>query len=478
MQKGDAIRGASWVAFFTIINRFILPFVGIYIAGRIGLEGFGVFALISALYTIIEMFREAGLGTAYLADKDRSVEREQTYTFLGIASGAIFAAALFLSRNGIAELMGAPEVAGPLAWCAGAMLVGSVGTIPGQKMQLNQRFRDAGFLDMVCNITGYVVAITCYLAGLGLMSLVLQMVVRIVLFTTLAHRAEPARYGMPSWPIARDILSVSLLNMSSNVAYTIYTMADYVLVSRVLGAATNGVYAAGYNLANKPLDIIMGPLRQTALVKFAKTDDPVEFGRVYARMLSATLLVTMPIYGIIGFHAEAIVGILYPANFAPVAGVLQVLCIYLGCRSLGIMAGAALVTSGNSRWNAIGWIPAYAVVIIMFAMRWGQFDLSYAVTTFTIGALCCYSTYLLVMFRKFPPDAEMRQRLLRTVGIGLVTGAASALIALLGMDNILALVVATVVAMGMHLFLTGWAFLNNARALFSRAGAKQMIEAL
>jgi O-antigen/teichoic acid export membrane protein len=478
MQKGDAIRGASWVALFTIINRFILPFVGIYIAGRIGVPSFGVFALIAALYTIIEMFREAGLGTAYLADKGRSAEREQSYTFLALASGFVFAITLFLSRNLIADLMKAPEAAIPLAWCAGAMLVGSLGTIPGQKMQLNQRFRDAGFFDMVCNITAYVVAIVCFLSGLGMMSLVFQMVIRIVLFTVLMHWAEPVKYGRPNATDTKAILSVSLLNMSSNIAYTIYTMADYVLISRVLGKEANGIYAAGYNLANKPLDIIMGPLRQTALVKFAKTDDPREFGRVYWRMVSATLLIAMPVYALIAFHSEAIVRILYPTEFAPVAGVLSVLCIYLGCRSLGIMAGAALVTSGNSRWNAFGWVPAYIVVIAMFGLRWGHFDLMYAVIALTVGALCCYLTYLLVTLRLFMPDAEMRQRLLRTVGIGLVSGTVTAGFGFLPVDNILALVGATVVALGLHVMLTGWAFLNNGKALLSRAGAKQLIDAL
>jgi O-antigen/teichoic acid export membrane protein len=266
--------------------------------------------------------------------------------------------------------------------------------------------------------------------------------------------------------------------MTSNIAFTIYTMADYMLISRVLGKEQNGIYASGYNLANKPLDIIMGPLRQTALVKFAKTDSPVEFGRVYWRMISATLLIVMPVYALIAFHSGAIIRILYPSDFAPVQGVLSVLCIYLGCRSLGIMAGAALVTSGNARWNAFGWIPAYAVVIAMFALRWGHFDLMYAVATLTIGALCCYATYILVTLKLFAPDAEMRQRLLRTIGIGLASGAVTAGFSYLPMDNILALIGASVVAVGLHVMMTGWAFLNNGRALFSKSGAKQLIEAL
>lgn len=496
MRKAEAIRGFGWNAFFTLINRIGLPLVNVVIATLIGPAGFGDYAALNSMYVIIELFREAGLGLTFIADKEISPERERTYNFISVINGIVFATILFSGRHWVADTFNQPELALAMAVLSFAMVVASLGTIPALKLARAARFRDAGLIDTIINFVSIFVAVIAYKLGAGFMSLVYQMVGRSILFCILYNIVSPAAWGKASLKQAKEIMSTAIANMSTNLAYTIYTMGDYVLVRTVLGPAANGIYTFAFNIANKPVEIVTGPLRQTMLVALSRDqDDPERLNRNFGRAFGAAILLSAPAYLLILFNSHAMIKIFPGSGFDSAVPYLQILCAYLFMRSIATIAAAALVSSGRERWTLYGWIPAYIVAIGYLWAHWplvpagltaaldpsatppaATLDgLKTVVTGLSLGAITCYVVYIVVAFRLAKPPPDVRARIVKFIVISLATGVAIVCASFLPIHEYARLGVAALAAFMVQGALVSKELLGSYRAAFSMRGLKRVV---
>lgn len=328
------------------------------------------------------------------------------------------------------------------------------------------------------------------------MSLVYGMVCRSLLFSLMSNIVAPAQWGLPSGHHVKEILSKAVANMTTNIAFTVYTMGDYILVRTVLGPAANGLYTFAFNIANKPVEIVTGPLRQTMLVALSRDqDDPDRLSRNFGRAFGAALLLSTPVYAMIFFNAHAVIKIFPGAQFDNAVACLQILCAYLFMRSIATICSVALVSAGKERWTVYGWIPAYAVVITYLWAHWPLVPSGYiqaldpkaaatpvieaalrvVVTGLTLGAVACYSTYLVVAFRFARPPADVRQRLWRFTLFGATASICILAASFLPIHEYARLIIGATVAFIVQTALVSKELLGRYRAGFSVNGLKRIV---
>lgn len=485
MRKREALSGFGWNALFTLINRIGLPLIGVVLAALIGPAGFGDYAALNSTYVIIELFREAGLGLTFISDKEISAQRERTYNFLSVLNGLVFATVLFLSRNWIADRMEQRELSLALAVLSFGMVIGSLGTVPALKLTRAGRFRDVGLVDTATNLTSMIVAVVSFKLGAGFMALVYQMASRSILFCILTNYVSPAAWGRPSLTQAKQIMGTAIANMGANIAYTIYTMGDYVLVRVALGPVATGIYTFAYNIACKPVEIVTGPLRNTMLVAFSRDqDDHERLSRNFGRALGAAFLLSIPVYSLILFNAHAIIKIFPGESFDEAALFLQLLCSYLFMRSTATIGSVALIAAKKERWTVYGWIPAYIVAITYIALRlppamgdW-KAGLTEIVIGLSLGAISCYSVYLYAAFRFIRPPDEVIRRIWRFIGVGVIAFAYCGLVAMLPVHEYARFGIAAVGAFVIPIALVSKMLLGRIRVGFTLGGVKRVFHEL
>jgi O-antigen/teichoic acid export membrane protein len=481
MRKSEAIRGFGWNLFFTVLNKVLLPFVGFFLAGKIGPAGMGLYFVINSLYVIVELFRDAGLALTYAADQKADDEKEATYFSLAILSGLSFGALIFLGRDGFATLLNAPIIADALPLTALGMVLTGFGTISINRLYKQGKFFQTGAIDTAANLFGYVIAFFLVYRGFGYLALVWQMFSRSLAHVLMAIALSPPKVGKLNRTHARDILKLAQANLWANAAYTVYTMGDYLVVKRFFGETATGLYGGAYNIGNKPVDLVSGPLTRTIFVALSRaSDDPDRFGRIFVRALNLAILVTVPLYFLLAAHPSAILHILYFGNdkFQPAAPYLTVLCLYLGMRALGTVAGNALVASGRPGLTALAWIAAYLVAIPGVWYGISQNELMLIVISLTAGAVVVYSLYLIAAFRTFKPNAEAVSMLRRAVMLAVIGGTVAATPAFFGLERLTALAIGAGVSVPLYLVLIGKTYLGSPKRLLSKSGLKELIERL
>lgn len=479
MDKAAAAKGAAWTMLFSTVSKVIFPIVGIIITGRVGVEAVGLFGIIMTLYTIAELFRDGGLAVTYIAEGKGGESENGLFHGVAIASGALFALAVLAVRYPLESYFEVKGMANALVWTAVVILLGSIASIPGSTLIREGRFRESGLADVIAAGVGYLVALILALAGFGILALLVQMIVRGVLYVAFIVRY--AGWIRPQFRLTEGLrlFRRSMANLGTNIAYTVYTMGDYAVISKLLGASATGAYFVAYNLAIKPFDLVTGPLSRTMFVAMNRAKgDRARQSHLLARTISAVVLFSLPIYVLTAAHAEAIVDILYPDQFADAGPCLVLLSAYLGVRTLGSPAGSALISSGNARLNVLAWVPAYVIAGTGIIVNRDGITLLEIVTWLTAGAVTVYSSNVILAFRVL---GLRREDVLR-MGNAALTGAVSVSVILacrfLPVADWLQLVLAGTLGALVHLAWIGRVRLSGWNRAFSKRGLKELYESL
>lgn len=400
-------KGAAWLMLFSMVSKVIFPIIGIIITGQVGVKAVGTFGIAIALYTVTELFRDGGLAITYIADTEHQHGDERNYHGLAVMLGFFFALLTAVASGAVSRFYAVPEMSQALYWTATTMLIGSLASIPGSRLVKQARFREAGLADVVATGIGYSVALGLALTGFGLFALLIQMVLRGVVYLALVIRASGWIAPAFDLTVFGRLFRASFANLGANISYTVYTMADYAVIGKALGQSANGAYWVAFNIAAKPFDLITAPISRTMFVAFSRAVDQRDRqAHLFARTIAAVSLFAIPVYVLVGAHSNAIISILYPRGFEAAGPALGVLAYYLGFRSIGSAAGTALVACGRPGLHALSWLPGYAIAVAGIASVWANGTLIQFVEFLTYGAITVYVLNLLFAWATLRPNRQ------------------------------------------------------------------------
>jgi len=474
VNRKEVAAGFAWNASFSFINKALFPLIGIVIARILGPAEMGIYVLILAVVNVAEIFRDAGLGVTFIADPEGE-RREGVYTTLSIAFGLAMGVLLLLASAPIAGFYDIAGLSWGLAMASAAVGLNGLATIPANKLQKQARFRDAGFADTASSLLSYGVALPLVFSGYGFVGLVWQLLSRSGLF--LLFNVWLARPALPAWSgkAVRGILAKSVAAMLNNIAYTFYTLGDKAVLGKMFGEHAVGLYGVAYNLAIKPLDFLTFPLGRTLLVAFSKsTEDRDRFRNIFARSLSAVLLLSLPLYAALAIYARPIVVGLYSEKFAGAVAPFALLSAYFFFRSCGNLAGNAIFALGRPVLNVVCWIPGYAIAGAGLWAGRGSLDLLGATAWIVLGAVTVYAINTGLAIWLLKPKAEDMARVGKAIAVGSATTGLLYACSMLSVPDLLALAIALTAGIAAHLTLVGRTFGTGWFDCFSPSGLRKL----
>lgn len=421
MNRQEVARGFAWNVLFGFVNKALFPLIGIVIARELGPDQLGIYVTIAAVLSVTEIFRDAGLGVTYIADKDAE-EQEGIFVSLALVFGLIMGAALFLARGWLESVFRMPGLAWGLAMASIAVAMNGLATIPANKLQKQARFREAGFADTSATLLSYGVALPLVFTGYGFVGLVWQLLSRAIL--SLGFHLYLARIKPPSWNAenGKRILRLSVAAMLNNLAYTVYTLCDTALIAYLFGKKGAGLYGVAYNVAVKPLDFITFPLGRTLLVAFSQSsEDRARLAHIFCRSMAAVLLVSVPLYGFFVIFAEPIIVGLYSDSYDGAVAPFAMLSAYLFCRSFGNLAGNAVFALGRPSFNVFSWIPGYLICGIGLWINRESLTLVSATAWISGGAIAVYLVNTSFAFGLLKPARKDYEKISRSAVTGLAS---------------------------------------------------------
>jgi O-antigen/teichoic acid export membrane protein len=321
IRGGVARLGAQGANFFLRIASLMI------LARLLGPKDFGLVGMVTAVTGVLGLFRDFGLSSAAIQRSDVTDEQASTLFWINLFVGALLGLLALGLAPAVAAFYREPRLIGVTAALAAGFLFNAAGVQHGVILQREMRFTALAVINTVSLIVGSVAGIGGALAGYGYWSLV-AMTVSLPLSTTIGVWLVTG--WVPGPPRRRSGIGSmarfgGILTMNGLVCYVANNM-DKVLLGRVWGVDSLGIYGRAYSLISIPTDnlnVAAGEVAFSALSRLQ--DDPRRLKSYFLKGYSLVLAMTLPITMACALFADDLVLVVLGPKWTAAATIFRLL---------------------------------------------------------------------------------------------------------------------------------------------------------
>jgi O-antigen/teichoic acid export membrane protein len=345
-------------------------------------EYFGLLSMVTAFTSIADRFKDLGLSIATIQKKEITHEQVSTLFWLNAAVGFLmmilviglaYPLSLFYSDARLIPITAAIAISFPLS----AMAVQHQALLRRQ-----MKFTELAVVQIGSSLLSLALAIVMALKGFGYWALVAREVSRSVFMATGSWFCMPWVPARPS----RQAGVGSMLKFggnvtASNLVWLLCSSLDQVLIGKLFGAASLGIYRQGFQLILAPINQLSFPVQTVGESALSRLQhDPEKYRCYYRKLLSILSLFTMPLVVFLAVYAGPFIRFALGERWIGATPIFQVLAIAALLRPAAATAAGVMLTCGHSRkffW--LGVISSVAPVLGFVAgIPWGPVGIAWA----------------------------------------------------------------------------------------------------
>jgi lipopolysaccharide exporter len=414
-----ALRGALWAYTSYVGGRLLILLATAILARLLDPEDFGLVALALVFMAILETVKDLGLAQALVAQRPEDVYERADTVFVGtVAIGVTLSAVVALLSPLTADFFDEPRLTSIMPVLGLTFAIRSLGATHYALAQKEMRFRTrtiAEFADVVSRgLTGVALAI----AGAGAWSLVIGYIVGVSALVVALWVLIPWR---PRLRVVRSHLG-SLLRFGGaitgvDVLSSVLSNADYVVVGKVLGAASLGVYTLAFRLPELAIINVANVAGEVLFPTYANVDRRA-LEHTYLVSLRYMLILCLPLAVGIVLLADPLIHVAFGDKWASAVVPMQLIAAYAFAVTVGIPAGVAYKAVGRADILLKLAIPRTVLFLTLLAILVNRgltwVALSHAVTAGIFSVIGIYIA-----------SRMMRTPVTRLLRLGLVPAAAT-----------------------------------------------------
>ena len=326
----SAVSGVSWIGSLRGFIR-IVGFLKIAILARILTpDQFGVFAIATLVLIFLETLTQTGINVYLIQHKRKIDEYVDTAWVISIARGILMFIVLILLSPLIAKFFSSPESRYVI------MLISIVPLIKGfinpsiAKIQKDLMFKKDFAIRATLFGIDTVVVIVVAIITKSAASLAIGLMVSAVFEVILSFRLfEPRPKFVYNAKKAKQIIHRGKWVTFAGIFNYGYQNGDDIVVGRVLGSYSLGLYQVAYKISTLPLTEVtqvFGRVNFPIYVKIARDKDRLK--KAFKKTLLATVALVLPFGIAIFLFPKLIILIILGENWLEATEVLRVLSIF------------------------------------------------------------------------------------------------------------------------------------------------------
>ena len=474
-----AVRGLAWTMLRSVSSRLVGSVVFVVLARLLDPKAFGTVALASVFVVFLSLLVESGFGEAVIQRKQVTDEDLNTAFWVNNAFGLVLALTMAACAGWLATLFHQPELAPVLRALSLVFVLAALASVPQALLRRELRFRQLALRGLTATIAGGAVGVGMALAGLGVWSLVGQILANTLVGTAVLWLACSWR---PGATVSRSSF-VALFRFGANilgerVALFASRRSDDFLIGLVLGPVALGLYTAAYRILLLLTEVIIWTVEGVVFPVFSRLQgDPERSKRAFYTVTQLCSAVATPAFLLLAVLAPELTLVAFGPKWTGAIPVMRVLAL-VGIPHAVIYFNKAVVNAGgrpNLSFRVAVLTAIVNVVGFVLVVRWGilAVAISYVVCSYLLTPVSFWSVTRVI-------NVEVKRYLRLFVapmasGLVMLLSVLSAKAALAhevtGIALIVALVFVAVTVYSLMLYLTARRFvmsmLSNGRRLLA-----------
>jgi O-antigen/teichoic acid export membrane protein len=326
--------GAIWTAGGRVVINLIGLASMLVLARLLTPEDFGLVAIATIVFAIINSFTELSCAAALIQHKDPQREHYDTAWTLNILRALLVSVALCISAHPAAAIYGDERLVAIMYVLGAVALSGGLANPRLVEFRRRLSFHQEIVIELAIRTIGFVVGATIAYVfrsywALVIASLAGQATGLILSYVLIPFMPRPC---LTHW---RSLFSFSgWLVLSSGVSAINYRV-DQLAIGAVLGKAPLGQYTVGDNLASLPVREATAPLVQVLFPAFARLqDDAIRRRDTYLRSQRLLVAAALPVGLGFAMVAAPLVQLALGPQWTSVALVIQILSVVFAVQAI------------------------------------------------------------------------------------------------------------------------------------------------
>ena len=386
--RRQSVRGGSITLLSQAVSVALHLTSAIVLARLLGPEEFGTIAMVTAITAFAGVFRDLGLSSSTIQSAQLTHRQFNALYWINVAAGATISAIVAILSPTVAWFYDRPELFEVTLALSLNFVIGSFGTQPGALQIRQMRFGRHAIATVSGSILTLVVATMMAIQGFSYWALVFGSLAGTALTSSL-HNAlcEWAPGFATRGSGVRKMLGFGTHVTAFGVVNYFARNLDNILIGRMWGAESLGLYSRAYQLLMVPITNLRGPIRSVAFPAMSRLQNqPDEFRRYYRDVVSVLAFLSMPVTSFIFVASDPIIGLVLGNGWIGVVPLFSVLALVAFIQPCASTAGLVCLSLGlGRRLLMIGATGALITAVgFMIGVKWGPLGvaISYAVTTY------------------------------------------------------------------------------------------------
>lgn len=311
--KAAALRGVSWTAGERWLVRGVQLLTLLILARLLVPSAFGVVALASACVAIIQVLADLGFASYLIRAQQLTPHLVSTAFWTSATMGLLGGAGLYLCAGSVADLYGSPALTLVLQVMSFSLIFTGLESVPAALMTRALDFKRLALREGTAVLIGAAVGVTCALAGLGALSLALQLVIQQFFATVILWVSVKFKPGF-QWrqAEARNMLRFGSQFAGVQLIQQIRDQGEPFIIAAVLSPRHLGYWVVASRILNITNELFVSTLSTVATPIFARVADSRQrLENAYAQAVTVTGASVGPLFISLAAFSPAMIPILF-----------------------------------------------------------------------------------------------------------------------------------------------------------------------
>ena len=260
-------------------------------------KDFGLVAMVTALTSVLDLFRDFGLSSAAIHNKNVTEDQSSTLFWINTAVGLFLSLLLTALAPLVVVIYHEPQLFWVTIVLASGFLINAAGIQHSVLLERQMRFTALAWISLVCLVTSTTVGIVMAYRGCGYWALIGMTITNPATYTVAVWLTSRWIPGTPKRKVGMHSMMRfgGTITLNGIVVYVSYNL-EKVLLGRFWGPEAVGIYGRAYQLVNVPTDNLNSAIGGVAFRALCEVrDEPGRLRRYFLKGYSLILGLTIPV---------------------------------------------------------------------------------------------------------------------------------------------------------------------------------------
>ncbi len=417
---GRAVRGAGWVLGGRVLGQGLQVVMLVALARLLTPGDFGVFGIAMLATVTLDTFSHLGFRRALIQHSEDPRRYLDTAWCAQVIRGLVLAGLMLLVAPLVGWFFREPRAVGPLRLLSLRLVLGGFVNVGIVYFHREIRFHRQFIYDVVGGAVALVVGVAVAWRLHTVYALVWAKVAQWASNCILSYALHPYRPAFRFYrKRAAELFRFGRWMLGSQIVLFLVSNLDDVLVGRLLGSGSLGLYRLSYTLSNLPPGELGRMSSRVAMPVYGKLRAHTErLGRAFLDVLEVVVCLALPLAVFVGAAAPEIVDGLLGRGWRGAVVPLQVLA---GLGFLRAMCGCAwglFVGTGRPQVRFRANLARLAVIVIGLYPLTKWYGLRGTCLAMLLGAAATLPAWALVRSTADVRWSDIAERILPAVTLG------------------------------------------------------------